>query len=71
MHKENSTNSKMHLGLETVVRDTKVEYSNVTHLIEQSTYRYSLQEREDPNLYRRLLTTNPSLGYPSTTDLFP
>ena len=34
--------------------DTKFEYSNVTHLIEQSSYRYSLQERPNPNLYREL-----------------
>ena len=34
--------------------DTKVEYSDSTHLIEQSAYRYSLQERPDPNLYRLL-----------------
>ncbi len=34
--------------------DTKIEYSGQTHLIEQSAYRYSLQERETPNLYRLL-----------------
>ncbi len=34
--------------------DISVEYSNQTHLIEQSVYRYSLQERETPNLYRQL-----------------
>ena len=34
--------------------DTRIEYSDSTHLIEQSSYRYSLQERPDPNLYRRL-----------------
>ncbi len=34
--------------------DTKFEYSETTHLIEQSSYRYSLQERPDPNLYREL-----------------
>lgn len=34
--------------------NTKMEYSNTTHLIEQSAYRYSLQERPTPNLYRLL-----------------
>ncbi len=34
--------------------DTKVEYSPTTHLIEQSAYKYSLQDRADPNLYRQL-----------------
>ena len=34
--------------------DTKFEYSETTHLIEQSSYKYSLQERPDPNLYREL-----------------
>ena len=43
-------------NLNTEIRehDVKVEYSEATHLIEQSAYRYSLQEREDPNLYRLL-----------------
>ena len=34
--------------------DTRIEYSDNSHLIEQSSYRYSLQERSEPNLYRRL-----------------
>lgn len=34
--------------------DIKVAYSDHTHLIEQSAYRYSLQERDEPNLYRPL-----------------
>lgn len=34
--------------------DIKIEYSNATHLIEQSAYRYTLQDRETPNLYRHL-----------------
>ncbi len=34
--------------------DIKVEYSDQTNLIEQSSYRYSLQERETPNLQRYL-----------------
>ena len=40
----------------TVVNEhrTKIEYSEKTHLIEQSSYRYSLQERDDANLYRQL-----------------
>ncbi len=43
-------------GMNTEIRehDTRVEYSESTHLIEQSAYRYSLQERDNPNLYRRL-----------------
>ena len=43
-------------ALNTEIRehDTKIEYSSQTHLIEQSAYRYSLQERATPNLYRRL-----------------
>ncbi len=32
----------------------KVEFSEQTNLIEQSSYRYSLQDRETPNLYRHL-----------------
>lgn len=34
--------------------DMSVEFSAQTNLIEQSAYRYSLQEREEPNLYRQL-----------------
>ncbi len=34
--------------------DVKVEFSPATNLIEQSSYRYSLQERETPNLQRYL-----------------
>lgn len=34
----------------------RVEMSPATNLIEQSTYHYSLQEREDPNLYRDLFS---------------
>jgi len=34
--------------------DVKVEFSHATNLIEQSSYRYSLQERESPNLQRYL-----------------
>jgi len=34
--------------------DVKVEFSQATNLIEQSSYRYSLQERETPNLQRYL-----------------
>ncbi len=37
-----------------VERETRIGYSDATHLIEQSSYRYSLQERKDPNLYRHL-----------------
>ena len=33
---------------------SKLEYSRRTNLLEQSAYRYSLQDREDPNLYRHL-----------------
>ncbi len=42
--------------MEPVIRehDTKFEFSETTHLIEQSSYRYSLQERSTPNLYREL-----------------
>ena len=41
-------------GMETRQHDTKISYDENTHLIEQSSYRYSLQERATPNLYRRL-----------------
>ena len=34
--------------------DMSVEFSDQTNLIEQSAYRYSLQERAEPNLYRQL-----------------
>lgn len=34
--------------------DVKIELSDQTNLIEQSSYHYSLQERETPNLYRQL-----------------
>ncbi len=33
---------------------SKVIFSKATNLIEQSSYRYSLQERATPNLYRHL-----------------
>ena len=41
-------------GLETRQHDTKIAYDENSHLIEQSSYRYSLQERATPNLYRLL-----------------
>ena len=43
-------------NVDTVVRehDTKIAYDANSHLIEQSSYRYSLQERATPNLYRQL-----------------
>ena len=41
-------------GLETRQHDTKIAYDESSHLIEQSSYRYSLQERATPNLYRLL-----------------
>ncbi|MBQ3706733.1 MAG: 2-isopropylmalate synthase [Clostridia bacterium] len=34
--------------------DTKIAYDENSHLIEQASYRYSLQERSSPNLYRAL-----------------
>lgn len=34
--------------------DIRMEFSPATHLIEQSAYHYTLQERETPNLYRNL-----------------
>ena len=37
-----------------ITSDVKVEFSSQTNLIEQSSYRYSLQERETPNLQRYL-----------------
>ena len=37
-----------------ITSDVKVEFSAQTNLIEQSSYRYSLQERETPNLQRYL-----------------
>ncbi|MBQ7153643.1 MAG: 2-isopropylmalate synthase [Clostridia bacterium] len=37
-----------------VQHDTRTEYSEITHLIEQSSYHYSLQDRDTPNLYRNL-----------------
>ncbi len=37
-----------------VERSIRTEFSPQTNLIEQSSYRYSLQEREKPNLYREL-----------------
>ncbi len=39
---------------EVVERKTLIGYSEATHLIEQSSYRYSLQERAEANLYRHL-----------------
>ncbi len=35
-------------------RDGRVEFSETTNLIEQSTYHYSLQDRDTPYLYRQL-----------------
>lgn len=48
---KNNTNE-----LNTVIREheTKIEFDSSTNLIEQSSYRYSLQERTTPNLYREL-----------------
>jgi len=37
-----------------VQNSIRTEFSTQTNLIEQSSYRYSLQERESPNLYREL-----------------
>ena len=37
-----------------ITSDVKVEFSAQTNLIEQSSYRYSLQERSTPNLQRYL-----------------
>ena len=37
-----------------ITSDVKVEFSSQTNLIEQSSYRYSLQERATPNLQRYL-----------------
>ncbi len=39
---------------EYVQRSVRTQYSNTTNLIEQSAYRFSLQERTKPNLYREL-----------------
>ncbi|MBQ0101536.1 MAG: 2-isopropylmalate synthase [Firmicutes bacterium] len=39
---------------ETVKSQTVLEYSNATNLLEQSAYKYQLQDRETPNLYRYL-----------------
>ena len=47
-------NGAGNFGMETRQHDTKIAYDENTHLIEQSSYRYSLQERATPNLYRRL-----------------
>ena len=41
-------------GVVTRQHDVRIGYDPSTHLIEQSSYRYSLQERDTPNLYRRL-----------------
>ena len=47
-------NNTQNYGIVTREHDTKIEYDPNTHLIEQAYYRYSLQERPDPNLYRQL-----------------
>lgn len=39
---------------DSIFPSTSVVYSDKTNLLEQSTYRYQLQERETPNLYRYL-----------------
>ena len=46
----------MDKNTEKIINDhsIKVELSDKTNLIEQSSYHYSLQERETPNLYRHL-----------------
>ena len=31
-----------------------LEFSDVTNLLEQSDYKYTLQDRDEPNLYRYL-----------------
>ena len=35
-------------------KDTTLEFSKATNLLEQSAYKYQLQNRETPNLYRHL-----------------
>ncbi len=49
-------NQDMIKNTESITREheTKIEFDPATNLIEQSYYRYSLQERENPNLYRQL-----------------
>ena len=43
------------VSVDTYVQNSvRTEFSTQTNLIEQSSYRYSLQERESPNLYREL-----------------
>ena len=55
MHKEDwMLSAGSNVGMETRQHDTKIAYDENTHLIEQSSYRYSLQERATPNLYRLL-----------------
>jgi len=49
-----SASQGMHDGPDSKSVKIKVEFSENTNLIEQSSYHYSLQERESPNLYRHL-----------------
>ena len=44
-----------------------LEISSKTNLLEQNTYKYSLQDVAEPNLYRIFMTTIPSLRSCSTT----
>lgn len=54
MQNDEKLTNRKNIGAEIREHETKVEFSHATNLIEQSAYRYSLQEREDPNLYRLL-----------------
>ena len=44
----------MHFTMKTMISNPTIEYSDQTNLLEQHAYRYSLQDRETPNLYRHL-----------------
>ena len=40
--------------MEEKIKNTVLEFSPDTNLLEQSEYKFSLQDRESPNLYRHL-----------------
>ena len=51
---DNETRPMIDREMVTRQHDTKIAYDENSHLIEQASYRYSLQERATPNLYRAL-----------------
>ena len=48
----------MQFKQERIMSDRTLEFSKTTNLLEQSAYKYQLQDRDTPNLYRQLFDYN-------------